>query len=156
MTAIFRAARLAWATPWTALFGIVIGIAVAPGGGFDWAYTFWDDVNPVVRMQGSIVARAPGSVTLHIKGEKLRTCQYLQIRAYAERDGLLHDINHERVDRPEDGHTKPPGVFDIGNWRLWPVAEASRVMVFTKHSCSGRLVVTKVADVPLAEAKESP
>ena len=152
MNAVIKAARTAWATPWTALVGIAIGISVAPGGGFDWAYALWDEVNPVVRMQGVVVDRAPDAVTLHIRGEKLRTCQYLQIRAYAERDDRLYDINHERVDRPEDGHTKPKGVFDIGKWRLWPVAGSTRVAVFTKHSCSGRLVVTKVADVSLVEA----
>ncbi len=137
--------------PWTALVAVIFGVSIAPGGGFDWAYALYDDVSPVVSMRGKIVDRGPDQVVLHIEGEKHRHCQYITIRGYALRDNLLHDANIERVDRPMDGHTKPPGSYSIGLWRVWPVAQATAVKVFVKHSCDGRLVTTEVADVDLQQ-----
>ena len=135
--------------PWAAGIGIVFGVLIAPGGGFDWAYSIYDELRPVVRMSGRIVERSGESILLSITGEKLRACEYLAMRAYAERDGRLLDVNAARVDRPEDRHTKPRGVFDLGQWRVWPVDGAASVLVYSTHSCDGRLVVSKLAEVRL-------
>lgn len=143
--------RMALSTPWTAALGIAAGLAIAPGGGFDWAWALYDDLRPVLSMEGQVVSRTPTDVVVAIRGTKHRACQYLAIRAYAERDGLLVDANSERVDRVEDGHTKPPGVYDIGNWRIWPIDGATVVKMYAKHSCDGRLVISKVAEVSVKQ-----
>ena len=144
-----RAVLGALARPWAAGIGVFIGVLIAPGGGVDWAYSLYDELRPVVRMSGRIVERSGESILLSITGEKLRACEYLAMRAYAERDGRLLDVNAARVDRPEDRHTKPRGVFDLGQWRVWPVDGASAVLVYSTHSCDGRLVVSKLAEVRL-------
>lgn len=150
MSPIRRSVARVGAMPWTVLAGVALGLVLAPGGGVDWAYSLYDDLYPVVRMHGILVSndRLNGAV-LRISGDKLRPCVFLAVRPYAERDGLLVDVNTERVDRPSDGHTKPTGSYDIGLWRVWPVTGAQRVKMFVKHSCDGRLVVTKIADVEL-------
>lgn len=144
-----RWAATAWSRPWAALAGIAVGVLIAPGGGMDWAYALYDKVRPVVRMSGRIVERDAGVVVIAIDGAKLRACEYLAIRAYADVGWRLLDVNATRVDRPEDRHTKPIGVFDLGRWRVWPTDEASAVLMYSTHSCDGRLVVSKLAEVRL-------
>lgn len=137
------------AAPLSVIAGIVVGVSIAPGGGMDWAWAAYDRARPVVEMSGQVVGRTADSITVLIGGAKLRECQFLTIRAYADIGGALVDVNTERTDRPEDRHTKPPGRFSIGYWRAWPVTGAMRVQWWTTHSCDGRLVTTKVAEVAL-------
>lgn len=149
MSAVLNSMKRIMAMPWAAAIGVFIGVLVAPGGSFDWAWAFYDDFRPVVSMTGKIVDTKPGEISIFISGEKHRACQYLAIRAYAEHDGLLTDVNIERIDRPQDGHTKPPGAYRIGTWRVWPTTGAKSVKVYVQHSCDGRLVSTKIAHVDL-------
>lgn len=138
-----------WAMPWTVALGVAIGLIAAPGGGMDWAWAAYDRWRPVVTMSGKVVDRGDYDVVVHIAGTKHRPCQFLAIRAYAEHDGRLVDINTERTDRPEDKHTKPLGTFSLGYWRAWPVKGATSVQWHVSHSCDGRLVTTKLAEVTL-------
>lgn len=144
-----RSVKAASTMPITVVLAVLVGVAIAPGGGFDWLYALYDDVRPVVTMSGTLVSRDADSALIDIAGEKHRSCQFLSIRAYSMRDGTLMDANIERVDRPQDGHTKPVGRYDIGRWRVWPVKHAVGVKVYVKHSCDGRLVLTKISEVAL-------
>ena len=133
--------------------GIMIGLVLAPGSVLDWLYGAYDVAHPVARMSGRLIEHDAESALVDISGEKLRRCDYIGIRAYSSGGPIdrSSDINAnlERVDRPEDGHTKPPGKYYIGRWRVWPVAGATLVEIYTTHLCDGRKVVTKVAEVRL-------
>lgn len=107
------------------------------------------DAQPVVVMQGKIVARDVNSVTLHLWGEKLRACTYIGINAYTRHDGVMKDAFTKRVDVPHTAATKPLGRFDVGNWLVWPIDGAGRVLLYVQHDCNGRVVVTKIAEVDL-------
>lgn len=140
---------------WNAVaVGAVVGLLLAPLAPAAW-HGFWklyDRHLPVVSMHGELLARPPGEAVLALSGHKHRDCRYMGLQAYTlEADGELHDVYRARVDVSEHRRTKPIGRFDFGNWRIWPVPDNARaVVVFVQHECSGRLVTTKVADVPVA------
>jgi hypothetical protein len=140
---------------WTFVTAICVGIFMAPGAGLDWMYDAYDNFKPVVTAEGKLleINNLQGTTTAVIKivGEKKRNCQYLAIRAYALRDNLLFDINMERVDRKALGITKPLGNLDFGVWAVWPIEGTKAVRIFLHHSCDGRLVVTKAAEVQLVK-----
>ena len=102
---------------------------------YDWAY-------PVVVMDADIVARAADSVDLHIYGKKQRDCRYMGIQSFLKTQAVLSDANQKRTSMPETGQTKPLGNFDIGVWRVWPIAGAEHVLMYVQHSCNGRHVLT--------------
>lgn len=111
-------------------------------------YKKYDELYPVVTMTGDIVKKEPGTVTLAIQGEKHRACNYVRIQAYTKRpDGSLQDAYIRREDRPESGDTKPPGKYDIGHWKVWPIDNSNRVVVYVQHNCNDRIVYTKIADI---------
>lgn len=143
------------AMPWTLVTAICLGIFFAPGAGLDWAYDTYDTFKPVVVTEGKLVSldlsAKPPTATVVIEGSKNRACQYLAIRAYALRDGLLFDINLQRIDRPSFNVTHPVGKLNFGTWSLWPVEGTKMVRIFFYHSCDGRLVVTKAADITLTD-----
>jgi hypothetical protein len=140
---------------YTFLFSVLTVYILATSGATLNLLNLYDHFFPVVRMEGRIVSKDPsGSVLVHVWGEKLRDCQFIQIDSYSlSRTGILRDANEERAeDLPADGGTKPPGVYDLGVWRIYPVvAGSTRVQMFVEHSCNGRLVYTNIADVSLQD-----
>lgn len=144
-----RSMKAAAAMPFTVMIAAVVGYSVAPGGGADQLYSIYDDLFPVVEMTGHLVSQEEGAAVVTASGEKKRSCQYITLHAYARRADVLYDINAERVDKPADGHTKPVGKASIGHWRVWPLYGSDAVVLAVKHSCGGRLVVSKIADIPL-------
>lgn len=138
--------------PWTLIAGVIVGVLLAPIGPTWWnsALKYYDEVQPVVRMQGYLVARAEDAVVISLSGEKLRSCDYLRIQAYAvTRAGGLEDAYIRREDMPERGDTKPVGTYSLGYWRIWPVAGAQAVRIYVQHDCNGRLVQTRLTEVSL-------
>lgn len=107
------------------------------------------DSQPVVIMQGQIVSRDSSSVTIHLWGEKLRACTYVSVNAYTRHNGVMKDAFTKRLEAPHAGVTKPLGRFDIGNWLVWPIDGVSKVLIYSQHDCSGRVVITKIAEVDL-------
>ena len=106
-----------------------------------------DTRNPVVAMDGDIVKRGVGFVDIHVYGEKLRKCRYMQTQAFARVDGQLKDMETKRIDTPETGATKPLGRFDIGVWHVSPLPpNTTHAVMYVQHDCDGRVVVTKIAD----------
>lgn len=132
-----------------AVAGAFIGFLLAVGDAGKLAGALYDELRPVVVMRGVLLERRPGEVLVEIAGEKLRPCRYNAMHAYAVRGGVRSDASIAREDRPVDGHTKPPGKYNIGIWRVWPVAGAERVVVYVSHTCDGRLVATNVAEIDL-------
>lgn len=126
----------------------IIGIALWPitqiAAPFTWA--LYDKVYPIVTMDGDIVGRGADHADIHIYGKKNRQCKYIQTRSYIRIGEQLKDVTGNRIDTPETGGTKPLGTFDIGVWRVTPIAGGSDVVMYVQHDCSGRLVLTKIAD----------
>lgn len=137
-----------WNRPWAALAGVLMGVAIAESSVINTAWQAYDQRNPVVRMSAYDIQRGQDNVLLRMRGRKIRDCVYITIRAYSVRNGVLHEANIERVDLPQDGSTKPPGKdYDLGLWRVHPVDQFDGVEVYVKHSCNGRLVTTRIAEV---------
>jgi hypothetical protein len=111
-----------------------------------------ETTRPVVTMTGRIVQRDERSIWIHIQGTKHRDCRYLGLTAHSMDDtGVRHDANIKRDDGiSERGSTKPPGSYDIGIWRIWPVGDdAKAVMVASEHDCGGVTVRSIIAEVRL-------
>ena len=138
---------------WTILTAVVVGYMLSPFTqlGASTFFKMYDALWPVVTAHGELVSRDTDSIYVHITGTKHRDCQYLQMDSYYTTPaGMLRDANEFRTDQlPVDGTSKPTGLFDIGIWRVFPVSEASSVQMYVEHSCAGRLVVTKIAEVTL-------
>ena len=138
---------------WTILTAVVVGYMLSPFPqlGASTFFKMYDALWPVVTAHGELVSRDKDSAYLHVTGTKHRDCQYLQIDSYYTTPaGMLRDANESRTDLlPIDGASKPVGPFDIGVWRIFPVSGASSVQLYVEHSCAGRLVVTKIAEVAL-------
>ena len=135
---------------WTILLAVAFGCVMsALVDGMSLAPVY-DQLRPVVTMQGEIVARTPDSVTVHMWGSKNRECRYIGIQAFSHlAGGLRQDTNIERVDQHTNGRTKPAGVYDIGTWRIHPITGAQAASVYVQHDCDGRVVLTEVAEVSL-------
>lgn len=144
-----RSVKAAAAMPFTVLVAAVVGYSVAPGGGADQLYALYDGLYPVVEMTGQLVSQEDGAAIVTATGTKKRACTYITLHAYARRNDVLHGINATRVDRPADGHTNPVGKASIGYWRVWPLHDSDAVVLAVKYSCGGRLVVSRIADIPL-------
>ena len=126
---------------WTLALGVVLGLCIT-------ATAFY--LRPVVTMQGEITARTPNSVTVHVWGAKHRNCRFIDIAGYSAKAGLMFDAKAVRQDMPEDGATKPVGVFDIGYWLVEPITGADKALMYVTHSCGpGDIRVTKIAEVVL-------
>lgn len=138
---------------WTILTAVIVGYMLSPFTqlGASTFFRMYDAMFPVVTAHGELTSRDSDSIYVHITGTKHRDCQYLQIDSYYSTPaGMLWDANETRTDLlPIDGASKPVGPFDIGVWRIFPVSGASSVQLYVEHSCAGRLVVTKIADVTL-------
>lgn len=126
----------------TIILGGFIGIAITVA-------IFY--LRPVVTMQGELLSQTSASANIHVWGKKSRgSCKFLEINTYASKGGVLYDTISSRIDMESDGLTKPEGVFDIGNWLIYPTDGAQSVLMYVTHSCGpGDVRVTKIADVKL-------
>lgn len=134
-----------------ALMGTMLPAAIPRIGGA--AYDFYDYIFPVLEMEGELSEILADSFVVHIQGEKNRglECKYISIQAFnVGTDGVRYDAFIERIDRAEEGRTKPAGTYDIGYWRIYPRKQgAVSVQVYITHLCHERRILTKVADVKL-------
>lgn len=128
-----------------AVAGTIFGLLVPATA----MWPVYDRLFPVVEMRGQLVRFDADAAVVHITGRKLRDCKYIRIQAYTEAaEGRLRDIYIRRVDIPETGGTKATGNYDIGYWAVRPVDVAhDDVRVFVQHECSGRTVLTKIAEI---------
>lgn len=136
---------------WSILFGLAIGLVLSLSAfSTDSLLKGYDELYPVVDMRGELVESSPDSVFIRVTGKKNRACEYVALQAYyRSADGTMRDAYRERIGVGETRSTKPVGYFDIGVWRVWPRRDAVAVLMYTTHECSGRVVVTKVAEVML-------
>lgn len=138
---------------WTVAIGVLLGFLIAPAGNglLAVALDAYDANRPVVMIVGStVVGRESDAVMVDMKVKKMRDCTYIRLQAFGSRkDGPLSDAYIRRVDRTEDGSNKPRGTFSIGIWRIWPIDDASSVIVYAQHDCWGRIVQTKLTEIAL-------
>jgi hypothetical protein len=132
--------------------GAVAGLFALPLGQFIATAVFeaFDIHNPVLRATSRVIARDADQIILSISVRKVRACHYLRMQAFGvARGGDMVDINLARTDRAEDGETRPVGEYNIGTWRVWPVAGSKAVVIYSNHLCDGRMVLSKVAEFPV-------
>lgn len=122
-----------------------------------WVYSvnLYDTVRfwwtPVVEMKGRVVAPLQGGeIVIGMRGWKHRgvECEYKGVQAFGIRQAAPNvDLRMARIDIPEDKNTKPKGWYDIGVWKVWPVASPSLmgVEVIITHNCGGTLWSTQIA-----------
>lgn len=131
---------------WRAIPWIVMGIVLTTTL-FD-PVRFW--LYPVAKMEGEVAARGDGFVIVRIQGKKLRgvECEYLGRQAFGDRlIGPPVELYITRLDRPEDGKTKPPGTYDVGLWDIRPTLGVTRVRVYVTHNCEGTRWATEIASI---------
>lgn len=137
---------------WTIVSTLLLGIFLSSSA-TDYVLslyrTWYDDTHPVVVMSGTLVSRTGSSATIHIKGVKLRACRFVSLHAYTEFDGELIDAYKERIGRLEDGSTKQVGMHDLGNWLIWPIGNADKIVMTVMHDCQGRLIAAQIAEVAI-------
>lgn len=149
--------RVTFGMPLTIATGIVLGgllspVAIATN---DWLAAQYDRVFPVVEMNGQLLSLGDDEAVIALAGRKNRECTYTGIQAYSVgRDGNMTDTFIVRTDIPESRDTKPRGTFDVGTWRVWPLPDSRGIVVYINHLCGSRVVLTKVAHIPLAEPKK--
>lgn len=135
--------------PWM----IVCTLLVSFGISYSWPLLLekYDAAFPVLSMRGQLIKRDEISVFINISGIKNRDCSYAGMQSYSlNAEGERSPVYREKQGMPESGQTRPPGAYDLGTWRYWPLeADSMRVQVFVQHICSGRLITTNVADVDL-------
>jgi hypothetical protein len=144
-----------WRMPWSTAFGAIAGIVIVLtmpsviGPLREW----YDASFPVLKMSGDVISRDSDSVSLHIKGEKLRgeECRLLAVYGYAiDKEGRLSDANATRMDVAVEGRIRDKGLYDIGIWKIRPVRkDAVAVRVVTQHDCIGRIVLSTIAEEKL-------
>jgi hypothetical protein len=132
------------------IVGAFLGGAVVPA--VHGLIEAFDAANPVLVVRARVVSVSTEDVVVSLAGEKRRDCQYIGLQAYTRQRGIdaLTDAYIRRLDIPETGVTRPIGSFrSFGEWRIWPRGNASVVLVYANHGCSGRLVISKVAEIQL-------
>jgi hypothetical protein len=139
-----------WRMPWSALVGVLIGVFAAPvvTSGALGLTSLYDKAWPVLKMHGELVSASRDEVVIKIRGVKHRSCQYIRLQAMVMLpSGEMTDANIQRISMPENGDTKDPGVYYLGEWRIWPRQGATAVVVNANHLCGDRLIVTRIAEV---------
>lgn len=137
---------------WTIMMTILVGVFVSSSmtDRVSELYNAWyDKTHPVVKMTGTLVSRTGSSVTIHVKGEKLRQCRFVSLHVHAVKDGESIDAYKERLGRIEDGSSKQVGKHDLGQWLIWPINDADTVTMTVMHDCDGRLLSAQIAEVPI-------
>lgn len=148
--------RATFGMPFTIVLGLSLGGLLVPFGGVvdEWLSQRYDRMFPVVEMTGTLISRGDNEAVIAIGGRKLRECSYVRIQAYSVgADGNMTDAFISRTDIPESGETKPPGNFQVGTWRVWPLPQSRGLVVYVNHLCGSRIVLTKIADIPLNHGK---
>lgn len=142
-----------WNVRWTITVTLVIGIFLSSSLTDYILYTYrmwWDATHPVVVTSGTLVTRTETIATIHIKGEKMRDCTFIALHAYTRKNGTLSTANKERFELITEGPSnKPLGKYDAGKWKIWPLGDADTVLMSVMHNCDGRIITTKIAEVPV-------
>ncbi len=135
---------------WSIIFGLLIGLVVSFSAfGLDSLWKLYDELFPVVEMQGEVVDRKDDAVFVRVSGEKRRSCRYANLQTFGvDSRGEMHFVSAQYIGAATKG-TLPRGNFDLGTWRLWPTTGAVMVRMYASHDCGGRLVTTKIAEVLL-------
>lgn len=144
--------RVLMRQPFTVVFAVLAGLLAAPllSMGVNGMLGLYDKAFPVVTMHGDLVKADPSEVVIRISGIKHRACTYLRLQALVrDAHGSMSDAYIQRSDQAENGDTKAPGRYYLGEWRIWPRGQAVAVLVNSNHLCGDRLVVTQIAEVAL-------
>ena len=134
--------------------GLVLALLLAvawdaiDAGWDDW----YDSVRPVASGSVDLASRqGHDSVRVHITVTRHRACDMRRLQAYSRLDdGSLRDAYSNRVDRPTEGRSHPPGgTYDGGVWEIWPTDSAKSVAVYVRYRCGSRMSSSKIGEVSL-------
>ena len=147
-----QGADIMWRHPSAIITGAIVGLAAVLWWPLvvDVAEVAADSAFPVIRSSSAIVSRSADEVVLHVTITKQRDCKFNNVQAYSRMsDGVLRSAQAERIDFQGGSVSRPAGgTYDAGKWRVWPIAGAAGVVMFTQHDCGdGRLVTSTFADV---------
>jgi hypothetical protein len=119
------------------------------------ALSAWDAAFPVLEpIAAEVIEREPDAVVIGLVAKKTKgeECRLIRIYGYGvDASGVLSLATVRRPDgSPQMGITHGPGVHDFGLWRVRPVdRDAVLVQVYVEHQCLGRVIRSKMAEVPL-------
>ena len=141
-----------WRHPSAIITGAIVGLAAVLWWPLivDIAEVASDSAFPVIRGSAAVVSRTSEEVVLSVTITKQRDCIFNNVQAYSRLpDGILRSAQAERLDFQSGPVSRPAGgTYDAGQWRVWPLAGSSGVVMFTQHDCGdGRLVTSTFADV---------
>ena len=140
-----EAVRGLWKRPWLTLAGLALGVLIAPAISNSVAMLadLYYDLAPITRLSGTVVRADAREVVVHLIATKRRApgCNFLQLRANTvdARDERERAVI-ERIDMQATGEGLPPGVHDIGTWRIVPRSDGVAVIVSPMYECSGQIV----------------
>ena len=135
---------------WTILTSLIVGFLLA----FLTPTHLIDTLFPIVRMEAVVVQKTTTDILVNLSGVKpwystYRSCRYQGIEAYNDSYPRRRDLNMQRVDKPEEKTTRPPGAYEFGVWRIWPTDNTKRIAIDVEYDCSGRVVFVRAAEVSL-------
>jgi hypothetical protein len=119
------------------------------------ALSAWDAVFPVIEpIAADVIEREPDAVVIGLVAKKTKgeECRLIRIYGYGvDASGVLSLATVRRPDgTQQQGITHGEGVHDFGLWRVRPVdRDAVLVQVYVEHQCLGRVIRSKMAEVPL-------
>ena len=134
------------------IIGALIGSVLAGGPLVDALLARWDEDNPAwVDSRSTVVSSEPGVLILDITARKVRACDHRRITSFARTQiDPYVQLSIERIDQPMTGMTRPLGVQHVGRYRLRSTPPRPfEVVVIAENECSGRLVLSKLAEVDL-------
>lgn len=132
------------------LFGAAIGAALYSVSD-DILGSLEDRLRPVTTGRIVDVHRDGDEIHFRLLVTRLRPeCVLLGAYAYGvtqERVALRLEVDRIDATKPRDA---PPGVeVDVGEWRIYPIDGVKTAVMHSHHSCDGRLVSTKLVEVPV-------
>jgi hypothetical protein len=135
--------------PLAAIIAALVGIFAGLWGA-EFASAIEDRLRPVSVARAADVQRVGEEIRFRLLVTRQRQgCRLVSAYAYAVTpEGFALRANADRIDHtlPRD---IPAGVeVDTGLWRVWPVAGARVMVVYTHHLCGDRLVSTKLVELP--------
>lgn len=146
--------HIALSTPLAAILALILGVStpIMWPSLKDKAYDAYDSLLPVVDAESRVSAKLPDEVLITMTIRKHRDCERIGLNAYGRlSDGTATRLNIQRVGAAPNAPLK---YVDVGGsisdtWRVWPTLDVSSVLIYMAHVCDGRVVTTKLTEVPL-------
>ncbi len=142
----------AWVTPPTLAFGVILGVMAAPVAPVvaEAMSEWYDGLRPVIVGSVRVVTVDQHRAVISMKVDKRRECEYVRLVAYTiDADNVRRDATIRRMGESEGRVTRTVGVYELGEWEVYPRLGGRVVRVESVHDCDGRQVRTVLGQVEL-------